>query len=99
MSRLASNVPTVRLYVTSNCHLCQVARSLLVALQRTIPFNIEPVNIEGDEALEKRFAIEVPVVEVGGEIVAQGRVDLEAVRAAVNSARIAAVRREATGEA
>jgi alkyl hydroperoxide reductase subunit AhpF len=56
------------------------------------------VNIEGDEALETRFAIEVPVVEVDGEVVSQGRVEIDAVRAAVNAARIASVRRAATGE-
>jgi len=99
LSRMPEGVPQVRLYITSNCHLCQVARSKLVALQRTIPFNVVPVNIEGDDELEKRFAIEVPVVEVDGEVVTVGQIDLDAVRAAVNSARIASARRTATGGA
>ncbi len=98
VSRPASNVPEAILYVTSNCHLCGVARSLLTAVQRTIPFNIRTVNIESDDALLKRFALEVPVVEIEGEIVAQGRVDVDRIRAAVNAARIATVRRAATGE-
>lgn len=90
-------VPEAILYVTSNCHLCSVARSLLVAVQRTIPFNIRTVNIDGDEELERRFALEVPVVEINGEVVAAGQVDVERVRAALNAARIAQVRRKATG--
>jgi len=98
LSRAGSNVPEAILYVTSNCHLCSVARSLLTAVQRTIPFNIRTVNIDGDEDLERRFALEVPVVEIDGEIVAEGRVDVERIRAAVNAARITAARRGATGE-
>jgi hypothetical protein len=98
LSRAGSNVPEAILYVTTNCHLCSVARALLVAVQRTIPFTFRIVNIDGDEDLERRFAIEVPVVEIEGEIVAQGQVDVERVRAAVNAARIASVRRAATGE-
>ncbi len=96
--RAGSNVPEAVLYVTSNCHLCSVARALLVSVQRTIPFNIRSVNIEDDDELLKRFALEVPVVEIDGEIVAQGRVDVDRVRAAVNEARITQVRRKATGE-
>lgn len=98
LSRAGNHVPEAILYVTSNCHLCSVARSLLTAVQRTIPFNIRTVNIDGDEELERRFALEVPVVEIDGEIVAEGRVDVERVRAAVNAARITAARRGATGE-
>jgi len=55
------------------------------------------VDIEGDDELVKRFAIEVPVVEVEGEVITSGQIDLDAVRAAVNDARIASVRRAATG--
>ena len=56
--------------------------------------------VEGDAVeLERRFALEVPVVEIEGEIVAQGQVDVDRVRAAVNAARIASMRRAATGEA
>ncbi len=97
LSRMPSGVPTVRLYVGPDCHLCRVARAKLVALQRTVPFNVEVVDIDGDDELLKRFAIEVPVVEVEGEVVTSGQIDLDSVRAAVNAARIASTRRAATG--
>jgi predicted thioredoxin/glutaredoxin len=86
------------LYRTKDCHLCEVARSLLLSLQRVAPFRIEVVDIAGDADLERRFLLEVPVVEVDGAVVSSGQVDLDAVRAAVNHARIAAARRTATGE-
>lgn len=98
VARPQANVPEAILYVTSNCHLCGVARSLLTAVQRTIPFNTRIVNIDDDDALLKRFALEVPVVEIEGKIVTQGRVDVDLIRAAVNTARIATARRAATGE-
>jgi predicted thioredoxin/glutaredoxin len=71
---------------------------LLLSLQRVAPFRIEIVDIAGDADLERRFLLEVPVVEVDGAVVSSGQVDLDAVRAAVNHARIAAARRTATGE-
>lgn len=96
--RVSGEAPSVVLYTKQGCHLCEVARALLLSLQRTIPFNLQPRDIEGDEDLERRFMLEIPVVEVDGEVVCTGQVDLEAVRAAVNHARIAAARRTATGE-
>ena len=96
--RVPGDAPEVVLYHRKDCHLCGVARALLLSLQRTIPFNLRSRDIEGDEDLERRFLLEVPVVEVAGEVVSSGQIDLDAVRAAVNHARIAAARRSATGE-
>ncbi len=97
--RVPGEAPSVVLYTRRDCHLCEVARALLLSLQRTIPFHLAPRDIEGDEGLERRFLLEIPVVEVDGQVVSSGgQVDLEAVRTAVNHARIAAARRTATGE-
>lgn len=89
--------PRVTLYTRTGCHLCEVARALLLALQRTIPFHLEAVDIEGDADLERRFLLEIPVVEIEGEVVASGNVEVEALRGALNRARIASTRRHATG--
>ena len=97
--RVPSDAPVVRLYSRPGCHLCEVGRTLLLAIQRTFPFQLELVNIEGDAELERRFLLEIPVVEVAGEVVCTGQVNVEAVRAAVNHARIASARRSATGDA
>jgi predicted thioredoxin/glutaredoxin len=89
--------PEVTYYTTADCHLCRVGRSMLSALQRTVPFQVRQVAIDGDEELERRFLLEVPVVEVDGEVVCAGAVDLGRVRAAVNEARMRASRDAATG--
>ena len=78
----------VTLYGRFGCHLCEVVLLQLRALQHTIPFEIDSVSIEDDEELERRFMLEIPVVEVAGEIVGRGTIDLEAVRAAIIGARL-----------
>ncbi len=85
---LPVDAPEVTLYSRKGCHLCDVARLQLRALQQTLPFRIVDVGIEGDEDLERRFMLEIPVVEIAGEVVTQGAIDLGAVRAAVINARL-----------
>lgn len=84
----------VVLYVGADCHLCQIARHLLLALRRSIPFQLREVEIASDPELERRYLLEVPVVEVDGAVVSQAPVEVEAVRAAVVRARL---RRASTG--
>lgn len=84
----------VVLYTGTDCHLCVVARHLLLALRRSIPFQLREVAITSDPDLERRFLLEVPVVEVDGEVATQAPVEIEAVRAAVVRARL---RRAALG--
>ncbi len=84
----------VILYVGADCHLCQIARHLLMALRRSIPFRFREVEIASDPELERRYLLEVPVVEVDGEVATQAPVEIEAVRAAVVRARL---RRAALG--
>lgn len=78
----------VVLYVGTDCHLCQIARHLLLALRRSIPFRLREVEIGSDPDMERRYLLEVPVIEVDGEIAAQAPVEIEAVRAAVVRARL-----------
>ncbi len=88
MPNLPPDAPRVTLYGRPGCHLCEVAMLQLRALQQTIPFHIDYVSIEGDEALERRFMLEIPVVELAGEVVTQGAINLDAVRAAAIVARL-----------
>jgi len=80
--------PVVTLYGRPGCHLCDVARLQLRAVQQTIPFHLEDVNIEGDADLERRFLLEIPVVAVAGEVVSAAPIDLDRVREAIVAARL-----------
>ncbi|MDP6605098.1 MAG: glutaredoxin family protein [Dehalococcoidia bacterium] len=77
----------VVLYSRPGCHLCDDARRALEQLQREPggepAFELREVDIESDPALERRFMIEIPVIEVDGNVVTQAPVDLRAVRAAL----------------
>jgi hypothetical protein len=52
-------------------------------LRGTLSFELREVNIESDPELERRFMLEIPVIEVDGVVVTQAPVDLEVVREAV----------------
>ena len=55
------------LYSRPGCHLCDVAREVLLSARERSPFEFEEVDIERDEVLELEYGIRIPVVEVDGE--------------------------------
>ena len=65
----------VELYSRDNCHLCEVAKEVLVSVQRRHPFELKEVKIrEGDEFFEE-MKERVPVVRINKEPAFQYRVD------------------------
>jgi hypothetical protein len=57
----------VRLYSRPGCHLCDVAREVIVAEQSRTLFVFEDVSVEGDDSLELEYGIRIPVVTIDGE--------------------------------
>jgi glutaredoxin len=60
-------VHRVVLYSRPGCHLCDVAREVLLSTRERSPFEFEEVDIERDDALELEYGIRIPVVDVDGE--------------------------------
>ena len=58
---------TVVLYTGPECHLCDDARDVLKAVHAEIPFDMEEVDITGDDAVHRRYLERIPVVEIDGE--------------------------------
>jgi glutaredoxin len=56
----------VTLYTRAGCHLCEHAEQVLRNEQRTIPFALVTVDIDGDPELARRYGVRVPVVAVDG---------------------------------
>ena len=56
---------TVTLFTRPDCHLCEQAKTDLVAIQSQIPHQLLEVNIDSDPALQKKYLVEIPVIEVG----------------------------------
>ena len=62
----------VILYSRPGCHLCDVARAVIAALQGELPpFELREVNIDEDDELHARYLERIPVVEVDGEVVSE----------------------------
>jgi glutaredoxin len=47
--------------------LCERARAALDGLREELGFELEEIDISGDDALEKRYRELLPVVELDGE--------------------------------
>jgi glutaredoxin len=57
----------VVLYHAAGCHLCERARAVLEAVRAEVPFELEEVDIGGDDELEAKYREWLPVVEIDGE--------------------------------
>jgi hypothetical protein len=58
---------SVALYHAEGCHLCERARSQLLALRDELGFELAEIDIGGDAELEARYREWLPVVEVDGD--------------------------------
>lgn len=59
------------LYTRRGCRLCEEAEDLLVHHG----WNVDLVDVDADVTLRARFGDRVPVLEVDGRVVAEGRFD------------------------
>jgi hypothetical protein len=71
---------TVTLYTKPDCHLCDVAHSVLEDVREDFRFDIERVDISSDRELRKRYGVRIPVVAVDGVELFEHRVDARALR-------------------
>jgi glutaredoxin len=60
-------VSLVELYGRPGCHLCDDARTQLVALAQDLGFTLVEHDIEADDALHRRYLERIPVVVLDGE--------------------------------
>ena len=76
----ARPLPQVLLYTRPGCHLCEEALDGLLALRSAgRPFDLHEVDIESDEALNRRLLERIPVIEVGGVVACELVFDADAV--------------------
>lgn len=65
----------IHFYSRPDCSLCHEGLLLLKLVQEDVPFDIEMVNIEEDDALHEKYMLMIPVVEIGGDIIQCGVLD------------------------
>jgi glutaredoxin len=78
--------PLVRLYGRPDCHLCDEAREGLLELRSDgLDFQLEEIDIEGDERLHARYLERIPVVEVDGEVISELVLDSDGLRSRLDT--------------
>ena len=66
---------TLTFYTRPGCHLCDDARAALERVRTQVAFAVEEIDIEGDDALHRRYLERIPVVELGAEVLFEYFVD------------------------
>src|SRR5215207_258051 len=56
---------TVTLYTRKDCHLCDQVKADLESIQEQYPHRLVEIDIDTDPALQKKYLVEIPVIEVG----------------------------------
>ena len=74
-------VAAITLYGRPGCHLCDDAVAVLERIRADVPFDLESVNIEEDDALLREYLERIPVIAVDGEEVYDYYVDEADLRA------------------
>ena len=78
--------PELVLYSRPDCHLCDEARDGLHALALDgARFDLVEVDIERDDSMLAAYLERIPVVEIAGEVVCELGLDLDAVRARLDT--------------
>ena len=54
------------MYSRRTCGLCDKARAVILAERERGAFRFEEITIDGDDELERKYGLRVPVVEVNG---------------------------------
>jgi glutaredoxin len=73
-------------YHADGCHLCERAREQLQGLQAEVEFDLDEIDITGDDALEALHREWIPVIEIDGRRRFTYYLQPEAFRAAVAQA-------------
>ena len=68
------------IYSRPGCHLCEEMKALVKGVGRSVPFELEEVDITGDEELERLYGLEIPVLLVNGRKTAKYRIAEAALR-------------------
>lgn len=75
----------IEVFTRENCGLCEEAERIVAAEGRGCAIRL--TDIDEDPELQAAYHVRVPVVEIDGQEVAEGRVEAGVVRDAVRRAR------------
>jgi glutaredoxin len=70
----------VVLYTRAGCGLCEVAKEVILAVQRDLDFVFREVDIDSDAELFEEHRYDIPVIEIDGRCAFKHRVDPQALK-------------------
>ena len=68
------------IYSRPGCHLCDEMKAVINRVAKSIPLQLEEIDISASHELEERYGLEIPVLLVGGKKAAKYRVGEEELR-------------------
>lgn len=68
------------IYSRPGCHLCDEMKALVRRVGNSLRFELEEVDISGNEDLERLYGLEIPVLMVNGRKAAKYRIEEAALR-------------------
>ncbi len=79
LSRRAKAI-TVEIYSKPDCHLCEVAKQILLKVKQEIPFEFLQTDITNDRELFEIYKEQIPVVFIDGRKLFKYRVEEKKLR-------------------
>ena len=76
---------TLTLYSRPGCHLCEEMKGVIEKVTAGQLVDLREVDISGDPELERRYGLEIPVLEIDGKKIAKYRIDERALRSAIRA--------------
>jgi glutaredoxin len=76
---------TLTLYSRPGCHLCEEMKAIIEKVAASEPIDLREVDVSGDPDLERRYGLEIPVLEIDGQKIAKYRIDERALRSAIRA--------------
>lgn len=76
---------TLTLYSRPGCHLCEEMKGVIEKVAVSEPIDLREVDVSGDPDLERRYGLEIPVLEIDGKKIAKYRIDERALRSAIRA--------------
>ena len=72
---MTANRHTVNFYTKEGCHLCEVALKITELVAEKIDFQFNSIDITQNEELMIKYDIDIPVIEIDGEIAFVHKID------------------------
>ena len=65
---MTKHYPLLKFYTKENCQLCDVAFRIVEQVAKKLKFTLESVDITQSDDLMMKYGIEIPVIEIDGNL-------------------------------